>query len=438
MMEAEKVEVQTVSELVYRQSKSSAKGHTVITPKDKYFLCYIVFFLLGILHFLPSSFLATANDFWLYKFRDVSAPANSTENRTKLQSYFASSQTVVDIVPAILLGGWNVLYGHRYRIVSRITAALIVITVLFYVLTSFIRIDTDNFQTVFFAITLTCSGLMTGATAINILTSAILYPRFPHSYMKICLIGEGVSSVLGDLLNIASLSIFESLPNATLIYFVSGSILITVTLILFVIISRSQFFRSCLDNIPETKNKRKPSVRALKSALRKIWPSVFIFLVFGLRTAATHTSVTSLVTSEFKGQNLWGTKYFTPVVTFLLSDIWVLLGRACSSYLPWKVPEGMLCVLSVMSSLLLVPGIWLCNANPRHHMPILFSHDWEYALLLGFLMFSNGYMINAAVINIPKKTSTEESEVAFNVFSLCMGVVQALVSPVGLVVINIL
>lgn len=440
MQEAEKVELQTVSEIVYKARNSIDKLPPKAVPKDKFLLCYVVFFLMGISHFLPSSFLSAANNFWLYKFRNTSDPTYAPQNRTVLQAYFASSQTVANTIPAITFGLWNVLYGYRFRIVPRVLVSLTVVAVIFYCFTAFIKIDTDNFQVIFFAIALTCSGIMIGFNAVSLLTSTNLYPRFPHRYMKICLLGEGASAIIVDLLNIISVGIFgNDLSDATLMYFILGSFIITATAIAFAYASKTEFFRYCLDTLPEKKSeKRHISRQTIKSIFMKIWESIFLFFVFGLGTAATHTSVTSLVVSEDNNDTVWSNNFFSPVITFLLSDIWLLLGRATSSYFPWKMPERVLCVVSLILTLILVPSIWLCNAQPRSHLPVVFTHDWQYSLILGMFTFMSGYLLNAAVLYIREKTSNEEAEVAFNVFTLFMGVAQVMASPIGIFVVNIL
>lgn len=51
---------------------------------------------------------------------------------------------------------------------------------------------------------------------------------------------------------------------------------------------------------------------------------------------------------------------------------------------------------------LIVPFIWLCNAQPRHHLPVWFPHDYQYGIILATYMFTNGALLNWAMFLIPK------------------------------------
>lgn len=58
--------------IIYEDKKHGEKPPKVPVPKDKYLICHIVFFLLGVSHFLPISFLAAANN--------VSSPSSIHQN----------------------------------------------------------------------------------------------------------------------------------------------------------------------------------------------------------------------------------------------------------------------------------------------------------------------------------------------------------------------
>lgn len=74
----------------------------------RYNLAYIVFYVLGINTLIPWSFFITADDYWLYKFREIQK--NSTkginythmenlEKKTDLQASFTSYISVASALP---------------------------------------------------------------------------------------------------------------------------------------------------------------------------------------------------------------------------------------------------------------------------------------------------------------------------------------------------
>ncbi|XP_076254176.1 equilibrative nucleoside transporter 3-like isoform X2 [Rhynchophorus ferrugineus] len=430
-MEAESaIEIETISKVILTEKIPEPQK----VPKDKYSLCLVMFYLLGIVHILPISFPVAANDFWKHKFRNTTDP----DSTTTLQSYFASARSVVNTIPWVVIGILNILYGHKLKLMPRIIITYVIELVIFIIMTAFVEINTDSYQTSFFIIVLALSGVLTTANVINILSSTLLYPKFPHNYMKICLMGQGSSGILSVILNIISVALFDDVDNAALMYFLCGTFVIAATLILMLVASRGEFFRYCLDSFPEDVKKKTTSRDEIKFAAKKIWANVFLVFFYMTAIGLTHPAITSLVISESDKNGAWSKKFFSPVATFLWSDLVMLTGRFVSAYLPIRIPEWVLCIYAIVNTVLFVPAIWFCNTTSRSHLPILFPHDWQYVVLMGFFMFGNGYLFNIAITSIPKKTTKEESEVAFNIFNLFVGLVQTISSPLGVLVVKLL
>lgn len=49
-----------------------------------------------------------------------------------------------------------------------------------------------------------------------------------------------------------------------------------------------------------------------------------------------------------------------------------------------------------------VPILMMCNAHPRHYLPILIEEDYIYILIITIFALSNGYIANIALIYAPK------------------------------------
>uniref|UniRef100_A0AAR5Q2E6 Major facilitator superfamily associated domain-containing protein n=2 Tax=Dendroctonus ponderosae TaxID=77166 RepID=A0AAR5Q2E6_DENPD len=130
--------------IIYEDKKHGEKPPKVPVPKDKYLICHIVFFLIGVSHFLPISFLAAANNFWLYKFKDPLDENTSAENRTTLQTYFASATLIANTVPAFIFGLFNIIGGQKFKITNRFLLTLGIELMVFTLITISATINTDN------------------------------------------------------------------------------------------------------------------------------------------------------------------------------------------------------------------------------------------------------------------------------------------------------
>lgn len=49
-----------------------------------------------------------------------------------------------------------------------------------------------------------------------------------------------------------------------------------------------------------------------------------------------------------------------------------------------------------------VPILMFCNAQPRHHLPVIFDKDYAYVIFIILFAFTNGYLINLCVLHIPR------------------------------------
>lgn len=82
-----------------------------------------------------------------------------------------------------------------------------------------------------------------GANSINGLASMNLFTRFPE-YMDSCLAGHGVSGIIGDLLNIMSIAIFQNdIIKSTLLYFIIACLFILVTIGVLIVLVKTDFFK---------------------------------------------------------------------------------------------------------------------------------------------------------------------------------------------------
>ncbi|KOB69261.1 Equilibrative nucleoside transporter 3, partial [Operophtera brumata] len=82
-------------------------------PRDRYRIVYFLFLLFGVTSLVPYNFLITANEYWMYKFREVHPNITAPPPRkTQFQAEFTSYLNVATAVPNLLFLIANSMYGH--------------------------------------------------------------------------------------------------------------------------------------------------------------------------------------------------------------------------------------------------------------------------------------------------------------------------------------
>ncbi|CAG9762953.1 unnamed protein product [Ceutorhynchus assimilis] len=423
--------------LIHDEKKFPRKPSLIPIPEDKFKIGYVFFFFMGVCHFMPMIFFATANNFWMYKFRNPQFEVSDPTNRTSLQKYFASSSQIANTAPTLIFGIFNIVVAYKYAITSRISITLGIQTLTFLLFTVSCQIDTDDFQGLFFGTVMLGYVFLSSTMCVNLVGSMSLYSRFPFEYTICCLIGEGVSAIAGDLIIILCIAAFDgAIINSTFVYFMFGSALLLTTFLLSVFASRTEFFQHCLHSIPQ-ETKKMPSKKELLDVFGKIRNVIIIMSCFAIGMSVTHTAITALVVSE-QSNTVWANSYFSPVMTFFLSDFSLLLGRLISSFIPIKISEKVFLGLTIIRTVVLVPLIWLCNAQPRKNLPVIFGHDYQYGLIFFILSVTNGYIMNYCSLYIPQKVDKKDADTAYTLFGLMMNLITTITSPIGMFIVNVL
>lgn len=99
----------------------------------------------------------------MYKFRNVTS--NSSEI-TPTQATFTSDLSFSASIPSTMFLILNALYGHKFQLHVRMIGSLVVILIFFACNTALIKINTDDWQDLFFDITILSVVVMNIGTAI--------------------------------------------------------------------------------------------------------------------------------------------------------------------------------------------------------------------------------------------------------------------------------
>ncbi|XP_007484051.1 equilibrative nucleoside transporter 1 isoform X1 [Monodelphis domestica] len=164
----------------------------------------------------------------------------------------------------------------------------------------------------------------------------------------------------------------------------------------------------------------KPSIIAI---LKEIWVlALSVCFVFTI-TIGVFPSITAEVKSTIAGTSNWK-NYFTPVTCFLTFNIFDWAGRSLTSVFMWpKKDSRYLLPALVVSRIVFVPLLMLCNVHPRKNLPVVFHHDAWFIVFMIFFAFSNGYLASLCMCFGPKKVKSSEAETAGSImaFFLSLG-----------------
>lgn len=417
-------------------------------PNDKYNLAYIIFYLLGTTVLLPWFFFITAEEYWMYKFREFADNFTRTDTgRSELQACFTSYISLASTVPSTIFLIINPLFSHKISLKIRMVSSLAFMLILFLVTTVFVKINTDKWQDGFFALTLTIVVLLNAASAV--LQSGLfgLVGRFPSQYITATVSGQALGGILAAVAEVISLWLGASPILSALVYFIMADTFIFISLIAYVLLSRSVFFKyymlgtvnqGSLQYAP-VNNVNSPIVRHISyvEILKKIWVYGMAVWFCCLVTLSLYPAVTVLISSVNQG-TAWNDVYFVPVVAYLLFSTTDYMGRLIAGYFQW--PENRSWLIGLLSFLrfVFIPLLLLCNAQPRHHLPVLIMSDYYYILILILFGLTNGYLVNITFICVPKIVDVHEQETASSMMAAFLGVGLACGSGVGLGLVKIL
>ncbi|XP_063913584.1 equilibrative nucleoside transporter 3-like [Zophobas morio] len=413
------------------------KNEETDAPEDKFYIVYTLFFLMGLVHLLPWSFFNTANGYWMYKFRNTTTNDTDSKFRTTLQAEFNASIMITLQVSQVAFLIIGLLYGRFISVRVRFIGILSIILFLFVALTAFVKIDTDSWQEGFFAMVMIITFGINSMNSVFTITLYTAISNFPHHYLAPYLAGGGISTIFTALLQILSLATGLSVQNSASVYFILGVLVIAFTLIFVVITtSRNQFYLHHMNNYTKNQEEKHVGFKEGIRLFKKVWSPV---AMMGLFMITTNMSPTTLVASEGEGNGLWNDKYFVPIITFLLYAVCDLVGRTLAfRFAPKNLPGTVWVLIAFVRMAVIIPLFMLCNAQPRHHLPVVLPHDYQYILVVISGAISGGYIVSRSTYNTASLVKPEELKDAYHVQMLLIGVETGILSFLTIVSVDLL
>uniref|UniRef100_G3MQG6 Equilibrative nucleoside transporter 1 n=1 Tax=Amblyomma maculatum TaxID=34609 RepID=G3MQG6_AMBMU len=402
-----------------------------VLPVDRYYFVKNVFLLLGMVVILPWNFTTNASDFWMYKFRNISAPYDySFTHKTPLQAHIFGAFSVASTFPSLVAVYLGTLFNHKIRQETRNILGFSLCIAFFVVLTAFVKVNTDNWQVEFFILSVVLVGLLN--MFVSWLQGGImgLATLLPSEYMHNLVIGMAVGGLFASILQIICLLGHTDPTTAGLGYFLCAIAVFIVALACFVAMLYTDFFIHSMKH-PEASIQSMVTFGDLEISvspllvLRKVWPQAMSALYVLCVTQSVFPAITVLVVSSNVGSgSLWTGRFFQPVCCYLLFNTGDLCGRIACSYLPLDERHEKVVLFLSLARTIFIPLFMLCNAHPRYYLPVIFDSDIAFVLLMTTFAFSNGYLLCAAMLQVSRKVETYLQERAG--FLMCSAIMTGL------------
>ncbi|XP_044001864.1 equilibrative nucleoside transporter 3-like [Aphidius gifuensis] len=427
-------------------------------PKDRFNFAYIVFYLLGINTMVPWNFFMTANDYWMYKFREIHENNTGHDhyshmeimaNKTELQASFTSYLNVASAVPSLCFLILNAFLCDWISMKTRMITSQLMILLLFLLTTSFVKINTDKWQDDFLIITLVTVAIVSALSSIFGGTLFGIVGRFSPKYITAMSGGQALSGIVTTIVAITSIWIGASPVISGLVYFAIGDVVILCSFIAYLFLDKQEFFKyhmkedMCIQQPNFSLNNEVSFVEghrvSFKKILIKIWPYGFsMFMVFFV-SMSVYPAVTVLVESQDKGKhNPWNDVYFVPVVTFLVFSCGDYAGRLLSGFFLWPKRKPWLVVLLSILRILFIPAFLFCNVQPRKNLPVYITSDIYYIILTVLFAIGNGYLCNISFVLAPTMVEQQDQEVAAAMMGAFLGLGLTFGSAISLIFVKII
>ncbi|CAH1955270.1 unnamed protein product [Acanthoscelides obtectus] len=380
--------------------------------------------------------------YWMYKFRNASDNSSITAaKRTPLQTEFTSYLNLASSLPNLIFVVLNTAISHRISVKKRIIWSLLFLQVFMIITLLFVNIDTDEWQQLFFGLTLVCVILLAVCSAVFSGSIFGLVGKFSPIYITAVTGGQALGGIFAAIAQIAALSIGASSTHTALVYFIIGNLTITLSIVSYVILEKMVFFKYYTSNPDiqvEMNDLMSSQEISYKIILRKMWCyGLVVFLTF-LFTLAVYPGITVLVESEGKGRgSKWNDVYFVPTVAYLLFSVGDYLGRIIAGRIMKPRNITILVIISI-ARFIFIPLILLCNVQPRRYTAVVFDQDYQYILILLLFALSNGYLTNISTIFVTKVVEDHEKEIASSAITIFLVLGLTVGSALSLVIVRLI
>ncbi|XP_065816679.1 equilibrative nucleoside transporter 2-like isoform X2 [Labrus bergylta] len=423
-------------------------------PADRGHAVGVIVFVLGVGTLLPWNFFITASQYFNGRLRAPNNTSNATlEGATKDYKY-DSWMALLSQLPLLLFTLLNSFLHQRVKERFRVAFSLVLIFLLFSLTAGLVQVAME--PDTFFSVTMATIWFinMCGAVLQGSLFGVV--GLFPLQYSTLFMSGQGLAGIFAALAMLFSILSNADENSAALGYFITPCLATLMTLLCYLLLPHLKFADFYLNRrqservevmqtllsstekkplnqtakdleasgtVPDTdQNQDRSSVFAV---FKKIWRmALCVTLVFAV-TLSVFPVITVRVQSVYTDNEAWK-KVFTCVCCFIVFNAMDLVGRGTPSLVQWPSQESVLFPVAVASRLVFIPLLMLCNVH-NSKLPVLFSHDVAFIIIMALFSFSNGYLASLCMAYAPQLVRCRDCETAgslmtfFLVLGLALG-----------------
>ncbi|XP_049599296.1 equilibrative nucleoside transporter 2 isoform X2 [Syngnathus scovelli] len=448
-------------------------------PSDRGCLVGICFFILGLGTLLPWNFFMTAS---LYFQRRLSANASNVTDGghgdddgggSGYSKYFNSCMTLLSQLPLLLFTLLNSILYQRISEAVRIAGSLIFILLLFVFTAALVKVEMDTER--FFSVTMATIWFINSFGAVLQGSLFGLVGMLPQKYSAVFMSGQGLAGTFAAVAMLLATASDAHPESAALGYFITPCVGTLATLACYLLLPRLEFARhyfgqgakyepGATDELlaesltadggklngrangsapvkdgdgaegSEARRERsreaflalgqvdkKQAKASIFEVFKKIWVMAFcVTFVFTVTLSVFPTVTVDVRTTALPGK--WD-DYFIIVCCFLTFNINDWLGRTVTTLIRWPRKESPLFPLLVVSRVVFIPLLMLCNVQPRVFLPVYFASDAVFAVIVALFSISSGYFVCLSMSYAPQLVEAKDAETAGSLmtFFLALG-----------------
>uniref|UniRef100_A0A8C2WIB8 Solute carrier family 29 member 2 n=1 Tax=Cyclopterus lumpus TaxID=8103 RepID=A0A8C2WIB8_CYCLU len=375
----------------------------------------ICFFILGLGTLLPWNFFMTALLYFQSRLNTTEWSNVTTEvpKEVPKEYYFNNWMTLLSQLPLLVFTLLNSFLYQRVSEGIRIAGSLVFILLLFILTAVLVKVPMDSER--FFSVTMATIWFINSFGAVLQGSLFGLVGLLPQKFSAIFMSGQGLAgtfAAIAMLLAIASDADFET---AALGYFITPCVGTLVTLFSYLLLPRLAKVDPSPEGpkgafLPMEQVEKGQAKASVKEVFKKIWVMAFCVTFVFTVTLSVFPAVTADVRTSSPGGN-WE-RFFISVCCFLFFNVSDWLGRSVTTVIKWPRKDSRLFPALVVSRVVFVPLLMLCNVQKRTFLPVWFSHDFVFAIIMILFALSSGYFVCLSMSYAPQLVEQKDAETA--------------------------
>uniref|UniRef100_T1K2R5 Equilibrative nucleoside transporter 1 n=1 Tax=Tetranychus urticae TaxID=32264 RepID=T1K2R5_TETUR len=384
-------------------------------PKDRFYSVWIILLIHGIGTLLPWNMFITAND--VSKFTLLINSKNYANN-------YLAYAGLASKLPNLTFQLFNFFYTTRSGSINvRILVSLFVQLSMFALTIVLAFLDSSTWLNLFFILTMITIVVINMANGVYQSCLFGLAANLPSSYTNAILTGMNLSGTYSAIILIISITISPDQQTAAIFYFSTALVFLIICIATYYTLISTTYFNhfqnldsSANDSIitSDNNNESTGTTESNAQAILKIWkiillPSLNIFMLFFVSLSLFPGVLTALKPVN----NLMPEKYFSPIVCFLLFNLFSVFGNIIARPIDQINYHPVRLTIPIVGRLLFIPFFMLCNSDPeKRQIAVYFDNDYYPIVGTIGLALTQGYYTSKAQIYLPKCVDPKYASVA--------------------------